>query len=132
MVFFLGLGISAILVGSFFLWLALRGRNPQNLVEISGELTNRKHFKNAKIRFYTVKNLVEYTYIYVVNGKQYHLNGSQQTHPRNLRKRKTIVYLRGFPRVAYFDHFSGIAEWALAISLILLGFLCVGVSFFVV
>ena len=132
MAFFMALGISASLVGLFFLFLALRSRNPQNLVEVTGELTNRNHFKNAKIRFYTVKNLVEYTYSYVVNGKQYHLKGSQQTHPRNLRKRKTIVYLRGFPCVAYFDRFSGITEWALAISLILLGVLCVIVSFFVV
>ena len=110
MAFFLTFGIIILLPGLFFLFLAFKGRNPQNLINVPGELTQRKGFKNIRIKTYTVKNLTDYAYSYEVNGKQYVLKGTQWTHPRKLFKKVSIIYLRGFPRVAYIEHFTGACE----------------------
>lgn len=131
MIFFLAVGMACLLPGLFFIVLAIRSRNPQNLVSVPGELTKLKGYKNYKMKSYAVPNMTEYTYTYTVNGKQYELRGAQRTHPRNVRKRVSIIYLRGFPRCAYEEHFSGITEWLIAISLIVLGALCIVVSFMV-
>ena len=121
MEFFLVFGIIMLVLGIFFTVLAIRGKNPNNQTSTAGELTKKKDFKNYKLKNRSVPNAVEYVYTYRVNGKSYHLSGVQHTHSRNLRKRIVIVYLRGFPRCAYEGHFSGIAEWLLAISLTAMG-----------
>ena len=131
MVFFLVVGLACLLPGVFLMVLAIRSRNPQNLVSTTGELTQYKGYKEYKLKNRTVPNATEYTYTYTVNGKSYSLRGVQHTHPRNLPKRVEIVYLRSFPRCAYQDHFSGTAEWLLAVSLIAMGIFCVVVSFVV-
>jgi len=119
--FFLIFGIIMILPGIFFTALAIRSKNPNNLISTTGELTRKKDFKNYKLKNRSVPNAVEYTYTYKVNSKSYHLYGVQHTHSRNLRKRVVIVYLRGFPRCAYEGQFSGTTEWLLAISLTTMG-----------
>lgn len=124
MMCFLVFGVVSILFGLFFLILAIRSRNPGNLILTSGELTQQKGFRNYKMKNCAVPIMTEYTYTYTVCGKQYRLRGKQRVHPRNVRKRISIVYLRGFPRCAYEGRFSGIAEWLIAISLIALGALC--------
>ena len=133
MIFFLVLGITMLLPGIFFAVLAIRSRNPNNLISTTGEVTRKKDFKNYTVlKNYSVPNAVEYTYAYTVNGKSYQLRGVQHRHPRNLRKRIAIVYLRGFPRCAYEEHFSGIQEWLIAISFTAMGifllllYFCVG------
>lgn len=50
MVLFLTCGAVLILIGLFFLWLAFRGRKPENLVETVGALTRRQHLKNVQLR----------------------------------------------------------------------------------
>lgn len=131
MIFFLSFGILMLLLGLFYLWLALRSRNPKNLISVTGVLAERKGFKNVKIKNYIVKNVTDYVYSYEANGKRYLLKYTQYTHPRNILKRVTIVYLRGFPRIACIEHFSGATEWTLAILLILFGAFCVFISFYV-
>lgn len=121
MLIFLAFGFTMLLPGIFFAVLAIRSKNPNNLISTTGELTRKKDFKNYKLKNRSVPNAVEYTYTYKVNGKSYHLHGVQHTHSRNLRKRVVIVYLHGFPRCAYEGHFSGITEWLLAISLTTMG-----------
>ena len=116
MLFFLVFGIVMLLPGVFFTALVIRSKNPNNLISTTGELTRKKDFKNYKLKNYSVPNAVEYTYTYTVNGKSFQLRGVQHTHSRNLHKRITIVYLRGFPRCAYEENFSGIQEWLIAIS----------------
>ena len=66
-----------------------------------------------------------------VHGKSYHLCGVQLTHARNLHKRITIVCLRSFPRCAYEEHFTGVAEWLLAISFSAMGIFLLLLYFFV-
>lgn len=131
MIVFLIFGIALLLPGIFFGALAVRSKNPRNLVSTTGELTRKKDYKNYKLQYRSVPNAVEYIYTYKVNGKLYHLSGVQHTHSRNLRKRVAIVYLRGFPRCAYQEHFSGIAEWLLALSLTATGILLLFIYFFV-
>ena len=132
MLFFLVFGIVMLLPGIFYAVLAIRSKNPDNLVSVTGELTKKKDFKNYKLKSRSVPNAVEYAYTYKVNGKSYHLCGVQHTHSRNLRKRIIVVYLRNFPRCAYEEHFSGITEWQLAISFTAIGafllllYFCVG------
>ena len=121
MLIFLVFGITTLLPGIFFVVLAIRSKNPNNLLSTTGELTRKKDFKNYKLKNRSVPNAVEYTYTYTVNGKSYHLRGVQHTHSRNLHKRIAIVYLRGFPRCAYEEHFSGIQEWLIAISFTSMG-----------
>ena len=132
MLFFLVFGILMLLPGLFFAGLAIRSKNPNNLISATGELTEKKDFKNYKLKNRSVPNAVEYTYTYTVNGRSYHLQGVQHTHSRNLHKRITIIYLRSFPRCAYSEHFSGIQEWLIAISFTAMGtfllllYFCVG------
>ena len=128
MEFFLICGAALILIGLFFLWLALWGRKPENLVETVGALTRRQHFKNVQLRRRRDKNLTDYTYSYTVGGRTYRLSGTQWIHPRKLFKKTTIVYLKGFPRVAYIGEFTGIQEWALAIVFLVMGLLCLWIS----
>ena len=131
MIFLLVFGAASLLSGLFFMVLAIRGRTPKNLVSVTGELTQQKGYKNYKMKNYTIPNMTECTYTYTVNGKSYQLRSAKRTHPRNVRKRVSIVYLRGFPRCAYEEHFSGIIEWLLAVSLIVLGGFCILVSFMI-
>ena len=130
MLFFLVFGITMLLPGIFFAVLAIRSKNPDNLISTTGELTKKKDFKNYKLKSRSVPNAVEYAYTYKVNGKSYRLCGVQHTHSRNLRKRTIIVYLRGFPRCAYEEHFSGITEWLLAITLTVMGMFLLLIYFF--
>jgi hypothetical protein len=130
MLFFLVFGVVTLLPGVFFGVLAIRSMNPDNLISTTGELTKKKDFKNYKLKSRSVPNAVEYTYTYKVNGKSYRLCGVQHTHSRNLRKRTIIVYLRGFPRCAYEEHFSGITERVFAISLTVMGLFLLLIYFF--
>lgn len=132
MLFFLSFGILILLLGLICLWLALKSKNPKNLISVTAVLVERKGFKNVKIKNYIVKNVTDYVYSYEANGKRYLLKGTQRTHPRNILKHTSIVYLRGFPRIAYIDRFSGTTVWTLTILLTLLGAFCIFISFYVV
>jgi len=131
MLFFLVFGITLLLLGIFFAILAIRSKNPNNLISTTGELSRKKDYKNYKLRYRSVPNAVKYNYTYKVKGKLYHLRGVQLTHSRNLYKRIVIVYLRGFPRCAYEGQFSGITEWLLAISFTAMGIFLLFIYFFV-
>ena len=131
MLFFLVFGVAMLLPGIFYAVLAIRSKNPDNLVSVTGKLTKKKDFKNYKLKSRSVPNAVEYAYTYKVNGKSYHLCGVQHTHSRNLRKHIIIVYLRNFPRCAYEGHFSGVTERLLAISFTVRGVFLILLYFFV-
>lgn len=128
MAFFLIFGMVLSLIGLFFLCLALRGGNPANLVETVGALTRRQHFRDLQIKSRKVKNLTDYTYSYTVGGRTYKLAGTQWTHPGKLMRRTTIVYLKGFPWLAYIGEFTGIREWLLGGSFLAVGLLCLWIS----
>ena len=128
MMFLIICGVILLLTGAFFLWLAYRGRDPRNLAETVGELTKRQHFKNVQVKSYRVKNLTDYAYTYTVGGRTYRLSGTQWTHPRALLRKCTVVYLKGFPRLAYIGQFTGIQESLIGVSFLILGILCLWIS----
>ena len=121
MIVFLILGILMLFWGIFSIILAIRSRNPRNLISTIGKLSTKTDFKNYRLKSRSVTNAVKYTYTYQVNGKTYQLRGTQLTHSRKLSHRITVVYLRSFPRCAYEEHFSGIAEWLNAVSFTAMG-----------
>ena len=126
MILFLIVGIAGALPGLFFVMLAIRSRNPQNLISTTGELTKKKGYKNYIVGKSTIVPVAtEYIYTYVVDGKTYRLGGVQHTHARNVFKRISVVYLCGFPCRAYEEHFSGAAEWNLGIGLLVAGTLSI-------
>lgn len=131
MLVFLIAGLIILIPGLFYIGLAFCSRNPKNTIAVPGVLTKRQGFKNVTIKHFTVKNLTDYIYTYEANGKQYY-KGTQWVHPRKLFKRVSIVYLRGFPRIAYIDQFTAVNEWALGITLSMLGTICIVVSFVVI
>ncbi len=131
MLFCLILGVAVLLPGIFFAVLAIQSTNASNLITTYGELTKKKNYKNYRLRHGFAPNAAQYTYKYKAKGKNYYLRGVQLTHSRKLRKSVTVVYLRSFPRCAYIDRFSGIAEWLIAISFVALGMLMVLLYFFV-
>ena len=129
MIIFLVFGLFILLPGCFFAGLAILGMNPGNLDSTVGELKHKKGYKQYKLKNRTVANATEYTYTYTVNGKVYSLRGERLMRSQNLRKRMSIVYLRCFPRCAYEDKFTGIAEWLIGGSLIVLGSFCLALFF---
>lgn len=123
-----GIGIAQVVVGLFFLLVAVRSRNSDYLITVSGELTRIKGFKNVRTKYYFAKNMSDYIYTYTVGNKRYKYRGSQLTHPRKVLKRITIVYLKGFPRIAYAEHFSGHRERMFALCFIVSGILWIGLA----
>ena len=110
MIFFLIFGIAMLLPGIFYIFLTLRSANPRNLISTTGELSRQKGYKNYKLKNGTTPNATQYSYTYLADGKAYHLRGVRLTHPRNLRKRIEIVYLRGFPRCAFRNIFTALLK----------------------
>lgn len=117
-----------ILAALFWFWLALRGRDSGNLVETVGELTKRQHFRNMQIKSRRVKDLTDYIYSYTADGRTYRLSGIQWTHPRKLMRKCTVVYLKGFPRLAYIEQFTGIREQLIGVSFLIVGLLFLWIS----
>ncbi|MBQ7875126.1 MAG: hypothetical protein IJ306_08245 [Oscillospiraceae bacterium] len=122
MIFFLILAIICLLIGLFCILLAVMSMNPKNLVTVPGKLVKKKGFKEyPRGRNGHAPNATEYTYAYEVNNKTYKLNYVAYTHQRNIRNSAPIVYLRGFPWLAYERKFYSDREWILGIAFILFG-----------
>ena len=64
MLFFLAFGIAMLLPGIFFAVLAVRSKNPNNLISTTGALTRKMDYKNYKLKNRSVPNAVKYTYAY--------------------------------------------------------------------
>ena len=109
-------------VGAFYLFLAIRSKDPDNLVSVTGELVRVKQYRNYRWgRSFTVPYASEYAYAYVVKGKQYLHSGVVRGRKRQLLKKVTIVYLKSFPRVSYLDCFTGYREQCAGIISVVLG-----------
>ncbi len=129
-ILFVSLGISILLYGLFVLMLAILGLNPKNRIQARGVLASCYHYKNVRVKsFLVIKNMVDFTYIYEVNGKPYRFKANKNIHSRKVFKRATIVYLRGFPRVAYLERFTGANEWLLGSFLLIIGGMFTYVAF---
>lgn len=116
MIFFLILGIVCSLIGLLYLVIAIMSLNPKNRISVPGKLVAKKGYKNYKIRGNaSYPWATEYTYVYEVNGKKYKLKQVDYVNPRAVLDRSVIIYLRGFPWVAYEKRFYGDREWLFGI-----------------
>ena len=73
--------------------------------------------------------VTKYIYVYTVNGKQYKYSGEKEIHKRYLLPKVTMVSVKGFPRHAYPNKFTGLKEWAAGLSLIFMGSMFLWVCF---
>ncbi|MBE6664807.1 MAG: hypothetical protein E7603_01120 [Ruminococcaceae bacterium] len=120
----------AILIGLWNLIIAILGCFPKHRAEALGTLAKTNTLKNVPLKHGGyIPNLTKYTYVYTVNGKQYKYSAEKRTHKRNLFFKVTMVYVKGFPKHAYPNKFTGFKEWTLGIFLILMGsmflFICI-------
>lgn len=128
----LTMGLLLLLAGAFFWWVIWRSKDPENLVETTGELIKSRVMKNVPARkgyrrYITIKRLVRYTYRYTVNGRIYKLRGELHEPLRHPRWEGRIVYLRGFPRLADLERFTARRELPWAVFLTFVGIIHLGV-----
>ena len=50
--------------------------------------------------------------------------GNRNAHKRTLFKKVSVVYIKGLPRIAYIDKFTGENQWVAGICFLFLGFMC--------
>jgi len=129
MEFILIFGITILFIGLFYLIPVIRSRNPKNLCATVGTLSKTSSFKNFQTRYGLFKNLTDFTYTYSVNGKSYRISGSAPKHRRFIPNKVDIVYLKGFPRSAYIEEYTGVIEWLLSISFSIMGAILLAIYF---
>ena len=112
----------AVLIGLWNLMIAVLGCFPKLLCTALRSLAKTNTLKNVPLKHGgCIPNLTKYTYVYAVNGKQYKYSAEKRTHKRNLFSKVIMVYVKGFPRHAYPNKFTGFKEWSIGIFLIILG-----------
>ena len=134
MVFFLILGIIILFGGFVYLSIALLSKNPKYLVSVTGELIEKRGYKNyatGRLGKIIIPHATEYTYAYIFNGKTYKLKGVVYRHPRTMFNKTTIVFFRWFPWYSFEKEFSSSHPWSLAIMYLLCGILCIGLAFLI-
>lgn len=119
---YLYLTIPFFIFGFFFLVYAIRSSNPKNRVSVTGQLTASHTVKNVTIGSRQYPYLTTYTYTYTAGNRKYQRKGQAQfSHRRTLPKNVQFIFVKGFPRFAYRNRYTGIVEWTLAILGILFG-----------
>lgn len=118
------LGGLALVAAIGFLSLAIYSANPTHLISVPGVLTEKKGYKHLRVKRRHIPVYTEYAYTYEVKGKLYYYRGAEEKHRRFVPQRVSIVYLKGFPRIAGVERFSAAALWILGILFSLLGLLC--------
>ena len=110
--------LAMLILGLWFLFLALWSRNPNHLGTAVGTLTKCHTSKNVATRYGVVKNLTDYAYTYQVDGKTYKITGMRRQPRRVVLRKVTVVYLKISPRRAYIESYTGTAEWLIAFVLL--------------
>lgn len=116
------MAVLLLLPGGFFWYLLHLAKNPENLEETRGELLRFRVEKNVPgkrgYRHIVIKRMICYTYAYTVNGRTHKLRGQMFEPTGRPRAGGRIVYLRGFPSLAYLESFTGQREftWALVLT----------------
>ena len=128
---FIVFGAFILLPGLLSLWVALRSKKPENLVTVHAELARSVLSKNVQTKYGLYRNVTNYTYLYVVNGKKYRARGVRLTHRRNIPKRITVVYLRGLPWLCSYENFPTDVFLLIATLFSLIGLLMISLPFWV-
>ena len=115
----------SILIGLWNIFLIIWAKNPAHLGTAIGTLGKVTNSKNVKSRHgWIIPNVTNYCYDYTVGNRSYKLSGSRNVHKRTLFKKALIVYIKGFPRIAYIDKFTAENQWVFGICFLFMGLMC--------
>ena len=117
---FLCIGGIFLTIALGFLCLSLYSSNQSHWIAVSAELHKSKSYRNVWIKRRRIPVYTEYAYAYKVKGKVYYYRGAEEKSRRTLRPRATVVYLKGFPRIASLETASCASIWILTVILFLL------------
>jgi hypothetical protein len=113
---------------AFAVWnlvIAILGLFPQCRTTAVGTLTKTKTKRNYRTnRGHFIPISTKYIYTYTVNGKEYRYTGDGRHSDRRLLPKAPMVYIKGFPRHAYPHKFTGVNEWGIGITMLMLGIVC--------
>lgn len=113
-------------VSVWHLLIAVLGLFPQCRSTAVGTLADTSVRRNYIVRGRRIPIRAKYTYVYTVRGKQYRYTSLAFHSERRLLRKVTMVYVKGFPRHAYPNRFSGILEWSLGLMTLFTGLLLCG------
>ncbi len=121
---------AVLLVGLYYLTIAILGLFPKFRATAVGTLSKAKTYKHVPKRHGgTIPHLTKYVYLYTVNGKVYRHKGEGRYSKRRLHPKGQIVYVKGFPRHAYLNKFRGEKEWIWGVTLLICGLMLLVVLF---
>lgn len=106
--------------------IAVLGLFPRFLSTAVGTLSNANTKKNVRTKSgLLIPRLTRYGYVYTVGGKQYCYSAESRNSKRRLLRKTVLVFVKWFPRRAYPNKFTGIKEWALGLSFLLVALLAI-------
>ena len=124
MEFLFGMTVALFAIGFWNLLIAIFGLFPQCRATAVGTLVKANTRRNVQGRHRIIPVATEYTYVYIVNGKQYKYSRGNEQRRQCLFPKKVLQYVKWFPRHAYDNKFTGEREWVLGISMLICGILC--------
>ena len=71
----------------------------------------KKTYRNVRYRGGKLPPYTNYVYTYQVGEREYRYRGSGNHTKRGLYQKAAMVYVKGFPRRAYPNKFTGFMEW---------------------
>ena len=119
-----------LLIGLYNLLIAILGLFSNCRATALGVLKYARTQRNVPVKGGKIPIVTDYMYQYTVNGKKYSYSSSGRFTKGNLRRNVTMVYVKWFPRHAYPQKFTAIKQWALGISMLLIGLMFIAVIVF--
>ena len=118
-VFIFGLAGVALWIGLWNLLIAVLGLFPNCQATAVGTLVKANTKINYRTRHgYIIPRFTHYAYIYTANGKPYCYQQEMHHSKRRLLPKLSLVYVKGFPRHAYPNKFTGTSEWILGFCML--------------
>ena len=130
MYFAITLAILLLSAGIYNLVVAIWGSFPSHQLRTVGTLVKANSQKNLHTRYGFVPVWTDCVYVYQVNGKSYRFRTGKRMSKRDILKKVTIVYVKGFPRRAGIAEYRSFEACVLAAALCLLGAFMLGAAIF--
>ena len=109
-------------IGLWNLTIAVLGLFPKCRASAVGTLTKANTKINHRTRHgHLIPRLTHYAYTYSVNSKLYRYAREIYRSKRRLLPKISLVYVKGFPRHAYPNKFTGAVEWVTGLGMLFLG-----------
>ena len=98
-------------IGAWNLTIEILGLFPRFRRTAVGTLKWKKTYRNVRYRGGKLPPYTNYVYTYQVGEREYRYRGSGNHTKRGLYQKAAMVYVKGFPRRAYPNKFTGFMEW---------------------